>query len=258
MDTALATVADTFARDGHAVVGQLLTSAETAAYLAIYDRFLTGEIDAGDRRSDLGDGAARSDGAVENITQIMWPSVLCPELLDLPLHDRALAVARKLIGQDAELDFDMLINKAPGTATVTPWHQDAAYWVKLPDRRAVSMWVALDEAVLDNGCMWYVTGSHETPLRPHRPSGNGGRALECDCSEDEPGATPVPLAAGSAAVHAGGTLHYSRGNATSDRQRRAYILNFRPAAMIAMEREQGLDHGLTGNESKVRNTDAGA
>ncbi|WP_331769153.1 hypothetical protein OG948_35695 (plasmid) [Embleya sp. NBC_00888] len=63
---------------------------------------------------------------MERITQIMWPSALHPALREMPLHEGALALARALIGDDAALDFDMLINKAPGTDTVTPWHRDAA------------------------------------------------------------------------------------------------------------------------------------
>lgn len=235
-----------FDRDGFAMVGRLLQADEVPAYRDLYGRFLNGEIDTGYLRVDLGVGEQRRDTKVENITQIMWPSVLYPEVKNLPLYDRALAVAKELIGDDAELDFDMLINKAPGTATPTPWHQDAAYWVDLPDKRAASIWVALDDAEVDSGCMWYVRGSHLGPLRPHRrPAGHDDDgALECDCSENEPGATPVPLVAGQAAAHAGGTLHYSRGNTTADRQRRAYILSFRPSAMIALGRDRGLDHGL--------------
>ncbi|WP_406515059.1 phytanoyl-CoA dioxygenase family protein [Streptomyces sp. NBC_00873] len=234
-------------------VGPLLTPNEVAAYQSIYDRFLDGSIHAGDKRSDLGAGAGiKPATARENITQIMWPSALHPELLDLPLHARALAVARELVGEDMVLDFDMLIDKAPHTGVPTPWHQDAGYWVDLPDKRAVSIWVALDEATLDNGCMWYVYGSHLTPLRPHWPASSGKGAIECACSEDEPGATYVPLAPGQAAAHAGHTLHYSRGN-TTDSHRRAYILNYRSQAMIQLEREQGMDHGLTNNERLVRN-----
>lgn len=126
--------------------------------------------------------------ARENITQIMWPSALHPELLDLPLHARALAVARELVGEDMVLDFDMLIDKAPHTGVPTPWHQDAGYWVDLPDKRAVSIWVALDEATLDNGCMWYVYGSHLTPLRPHWPPA----AAKGRSSVHAPRTNPVP------------------------------------------------------------------
>lgn len=251
MDTTGDPLAERFERDGYVVIDDLLSSEEVAQYRAIYDRFLSGEIDAGDKRSDLGAGSEPTT-ATENITQIMWPSALHPEIRRLPLHDRALAIARRLIGDDAELDFDMLIDKAPDSATPTPWHQDAGYWIDLPDDRAASIWVSLDSATLDSGCMWYVAGSHRGPVRPHRPAGNGGGAIVCDGSEDEPGATPVPLVPGAAAAHAGRTLHYSRGN-TTDGHRRAYILNFRPAAMIALEREQGMDHGRTENVRLVRN-----
>ncbi|MER5707348.1 MULTISPECIES: phytanoyl-CoA dioxygenase family protein [unclassified Streptomyces] len=235
-------VRDAFRRDGYAELGRLLEPEEVRAYLKIYDRFLSGEIHCGTKRCDLA-GEDRPDGAPERITQIMWPSVLAPELLDLPLHGRALALARELIGPDAEFDFDMLINKAPGTNTVTPWHQDISYEIDLPDQREASIWVALDEAVLDNGCMWYIKGSHLGPVRPHRRAGTG-YALECDGSETDPGATWVGLEPGFAAAHGGRTLHYSRGNTTPDRQRRAYFLNFRPAAMVALERREGMDHGL--------------
>ncbi len=118
----------------------------------------------------------------------------------------------------------------------------------------MSIWVALDDAVPDNGCMWYVRGSHREPLRPHRPTSDG-KNIACDCSEDEPGATCVPVRAGEAVAHAGTTLHGSRGN-TTDGTRRAYILTYRPAAMIRLEREQGADHGLSDNVRQVRNSAA--
>lgn len=243
-----------FSDDGFTALGEVISPSDLAVYRDIYDRLLSGDIESGDKRSDLGSHVPRKEGVRENITQIMWPSALYPPLCDLPLHHRALTMARELIGADAELDFDMMIHKAPHTDVATPWHQDAAYWVDMPDRRAVSIWVALDDADLDNGCMWYVQGSHQKPLRPHRPTSDG-KNIECDCSEDEPGATPVPVRAGEAVAHSGTTLHYSRGNTTGG-TRRAYILNYRPAAMIQLERERGADHGLNENVRQVRNPDA--
>jgi ectoine hydroxylase-related dioxygenase (phytanoyl-CoA dioxygenase family) len=132
----------------------------------------------------------------------------------------------------------MLIDKAPGSATATPWHQDCAYWISMPDRRAASCWVALDDAIVDNGCMWYIAGSHLLPIRSHWPAGKGG-ALQCAAEEEE--ATPIEITAGSCIWHHGGTLHYSRGN-TTHRRRRAFITNYRPQAMIDFERSQGFDH----------------
>lgn len=242
--------AATFDRDGFVAVPGLLQPPEIEWYRALYERFLSRAIDVGRRRSDLGAGAPTRRPGVENITQVMWPSDSVPELLSSPAYARALEVAREILGDDLAFDFDMLIDKAPGTATPTPWHQDCAYWIDLPDRRAVSCWIALDDATVENGCLWFVPGSHRRPVRPHRPAGKGGGALECDGTEAE--GVAVPLAAGSCTFHHGGTMHYSRGNSTAGR-RRALIVNFRPQAMVELERTRGFDHGRDAPGRENRN-----
>lgn len=240
-----------FEREGYLIIPDLLTAEEVTYYRDLYEDFLENRIDASRYRSDLGSHAETNGTAKkERITQIMVPSRVLPELLSQPLHQKALVLAKQLMGSDMDLDFDMLIDKAPFSNTPTPWHQDCAYWLAMPDTRATSCWVALDEATRDNGCMWYVPGSHKLPVRTHMPAGKGGGALECVADEAEGIAIGIPPGAGI--FHHGHTLHYSRGNST-DRRRRAFITNYRPAAMIAYEREHGYDH--TG-EREVRNEKA--
>ena len=229
-----------FDLNGYLLIESILTQQEVAEYRTIYDRFLSGEIDCRESRYDLGGHAEKKRKGVENETQIMRPCDLLPSLAHMAYHERALAIARDLIGSDAEFDFDMMIDKGPRTATATPWHQDAAYWIQLADSRAASVWLALDEATLDNGCMWYVPGSHLKPLRMHRKAGKDGIALECDATENE--GVAVPIKPGSCVFHHGGTLHYSRGN-TTDSHRRAFIINYRPRAMVEYERSLGVTHG---------------
>lgn len=240
--------AEFFSEKGYLVVENVLTQEEVNYYRNIYEQFLSNLIDAGKFRSDLG-GFMETGSAVskERITQIMLPSRLLPDLLTKTLHTKTLAIAKELLGDDMELDFDMLIDKAPHTNTPTPWHQDSSYWINMPDTRAASCWVALDDSFKENGCMWYVEGSHLLPVRKHRPAGKGGGALECEANESE--GTAVEVKAGSCIWHHGATLHYSRGNST-DMRRRAFITNFRPKAMIDFERERGFDH--TG-EREVKN-----
>lgn len=223
-----------FKEEGYLVIENLLSKKETAYYSNLYDSFLNNTIDAAKFRSDL----SGSHDKVEKITQIMVPSKLVPDLLEKPLHQKSLAIAKTLMGDDIELDFDMLINKAPYTDTITPWHQDAAYWIDMPDKRAASCWVAIDRAYKENGCMWYTPKSHRSPILPHIQTGDKG-ALQCEGSEEN--SIFVELSPGACVFHQGGTLHYSRGNSTAD-NRRAFITNFRPEAMIAMERIQGVDH----------------
>ncbi len=223
-----------FKTEGYLVVKNLLTPKEVVYYSDLYDSFLDNSIDASKYRSDLSGGQDKK----EKITQIMVPSKLVPELLQQPIHANTLQIAKTLMGEDIELDFDMLINKASNTNTITPWHQDAAYWIDMPDKRAASCWVAIDHAYKENGCMWYTPKSHLSPLLAHSQTGNKG-ALQCKGSEEN--SVFIELQPGSCVFHQGGTLHYSRGNATND-HRRALITNFRPKAMIALERESGVDH----------------
>lgn len=228
-----------FEQNGYVTVQNIVPAEEIERYKTIYEDFLSGRIHTGANRTDLGAGLGNS-GARENITQIMWPSDFVPQLTSMPYHTRALAISRQLIGNDADMDFDMLINKAPHTNTPTPWHQDEAYWINLPDKRAASCWLALDEATVDKGCMWFVPGSNRQAVRPHRFAGPQGGALMCDAREAE--GIPIELAPGSCTFHTGRTLHYSRGNSTGE-QRRAFIINFRPQSMIEYERAHGFDHG---------------
>lgn len=223
-----------FEKEGYLVVDNLLNQIEVDYYSALYNSFLDNSINASKYRSDLSGG----DGKKEKITQIMVPSKLVPELLEKAIHQKSLEIAKTLMGDDIELDFDMLINKAPKTNTITPWHQDAAYWIDMPDKRAASCWVAIDHAYKENGCMWYTPKSHLSPILPHSQTGNKG-ALRCEGTEEN--SVFIELQPGSCVFHQGGTLHYSRGNAT-DHNRRALITNFRPSAMISLEREQGVDH----------------
>lgn len=223
-----------FEQEGYLVVENLISSSEVDYYSNLYNSFLDNSIDSSRYRSDL----SGSEEKKEKITQIMVPSKLVPELLQKSIHQKSLQIAKELMGDDIELDFDMLINKAPNTNTITPWHQDAAYWIDMPDKRAASCWVAIDHAYKENGCMWYTPKSHLSPILPHSQTGNKG-ALMCDGKEEN--SVFIELQPGSCVFHQGGTLHYSRGNSTHN-NRRALITNFRPKAMIALERSQGVDH----------------
>jgi ectoine hydroxylase-related dioxygenase (phytanoyl-CoA dioxygenase family) len=238
-----------YKENGYVVIENLISSEEVDRYREIYENFLSGKINAGSNRSDLSGAADNQE--TEKITQIMVPGKIFPELLQMPFHQKALNIARQLSGEDMELDFDMLIDKAPFTDSPTPWHQDCAYWIDMPDKRATSCWLALDEVFEENGCMWFVPTSHKKPLRPHQPAAKGGGALECEASENE--GVAIKLKPGSCTFHHGQTLHYSRGNSTANR-RRAFITNFRPKKMIELERSRGFDH--TGDR-KVRNEKAG-
>ena len=233
-----------FLKNGFVKLERLIPNNEVGKLRKIYDGLLGNQELTKGLRSDLG-GNDMLNSEVEKITQIMRPSMVEPLLSQNIAYTLALDHVRDMLGNDMELDFDMMINKAPRTNTITPWHQDAAYWIKMPDKRSVSCWIALDDVFEENGCMWFIPKDDDV-IKPHKYFSAGG-ALHCETNTDN--AHCVPLKAGGCTFHDGFTLHYSKGN-TTDSQRRALILNFRPKKMIELEREQGVDH--TGKR-KVRN-----
>ncbi|NQU54664.1 MAG: phytanoyl-CoA dioxygenase family protein [Bacteroidetes bacterium] len=235
---------DFFEENGYLVIRNLINEETIVGYQKIYNDFISGKIGVGANRRDLKGEDKNSKS--ESITQIMVPSQHFPTLQDSAYYQKISQIVQTLMGDDMEIDFDMFINKPPQSNAITPWHQDCAYWIDMPDKRAVSAWMPLNEATLDNGCMWYVPVSHKLPMRKHTSSAKNG-ALVCEGNENE--AVYIELKPGSVVLHHGATAHYSRGNTTNS-QRRAMIVNLRPKSMINYERERGFDH--TG-ENKVRN-----
>ena len=94
------------------------------------------------------------------------------------------------------------------------WHQDEIY-IPTRDRSLIGAWIALDDATVENGCLWVVPGSHKTGyLYPQRPHNN---ADEFDFSPesfgfDESLEVPVIVKAGTLVFFNGYLLHRSRKN----------------------------------------------
>src|SRR5436305_1563893 len=88
------------------------------------------------------------------------------------LHKEALLdVAEAILGTpNIRLYHDQGLFKPPRIGDEVPWHQDNGYW-KLEPPGAASCWIALDDATLENGCMWVVPGSHKAGLAGHMRAG---------------------------------------------------------------------------------------
>jgi len=230
-----------FEEHGYLVVEQLLDDKEDIhVYADLYNRFLTGEINASTHRHDLGSNEPQKLSQDENVCQIMWPSEYV-RLYHGPLHERSKAICQYLLGSDIIFDFDMLIYKAPFSDTDVPWHQDEGYWPDMPDKRALTCWVALDNTTVENGCMWFIPGAHKLPLHKHGPAAPGSHVLAAQDVDRSLGVA-VPLKPGGCTFHGGKMLHFTKGNSTSSK-RRAYIANYRPASMVEWERINGFSHG---------------
>ncbi|HEY8665192.1 MAG TPA: phytanoyl-CoA dioxygenase family protein, partial [Tepidisphaeraceae bacterium] len=77
-----------------------------------------------------------------------------------------LAIVRKLIGGEPNLIQDMALLKPP-RGREKPWHQDSAYFLFEPAEKVVGAWIALDPALVENGCMHVIPASHLQGPVPH-------------------------------------------------------------------------------------------
>ena len=218
-----------FRTDGYLALASITTPEEVAQLREIFDRLFADG--AGWEKGAQFDLAGTDEGRRPALPQILNPAEFAPELHTTQFRRNALAIARQLLGPEAEPWFEHAILKPPHYGAATPWHQDEAHRNDPGiDYEQLSVWMPLQEATEANGCMRFIARSHLGPVLAHRSPGNDPRvtALECEGGFAPEDAIPCPLPPGGATIHHCRTLHAAGPNA-SDIPRRAYILAFRGA-----------------------------
>jgi phytanoyl-CoA hydroxylase len=141
-----------------------------------------------------------------------------PRLAELA---RELGLAQPLLMQS------MLIFKQPRIGGEVLWHQDASFLATEP-QSVIGFWFALEDATLDNGCLWVAPGGHRGPLRERY-----GRGADGSLAMEKLDATPWPtgdatraleVPAGTLVVFDGLLPHASAPN-RSAHSRLAYTLH---------------------------------
>lgn len=116
---------------------------------------------------------------------------------------------------------DMALLKPPRLGREKPWHQDKAYFNIDPRERVVGVWIALDAATTDNGCM------HLLPQMPRQPIVHFQRRDWQICDTEILGneCVATPLRPGGVLLFDGLLVHGTPHN-TSDQRRRAVQFHY--------------------------------
>jgi phytanoyl-CoA hydroxylase len=93
-----------------------------------------------------------------------------PALLRAAMSPRLHATLDALMGHGRVLLQEMALVKPPKVSGEKPWHQDAAYFRGSDPNLMFGVWIALDPATLENGCMEVIPGSHLRGAAPHVPA----------------------------------------------------------------------------------------
>ena len=165
----------------------------------------------------------------------------CPMLLryDLSFLNYArdpniLDMVAQVIGPDIILWNSSFFAKPAVNGKKTPWHQDGEYWPLRP-LATCTVWLAIDEATVENGCLKFMPGSHKRKeLRPHRTNKDPNFTLHQELLEseyDDDKAVPLELEAGQMSLHDVYLLHGSEAN-DSGKPRRGMTMRFMPGTSV--------------------------
>jgi Phytanoyl-CoA dioxygenase (PhyH) len=138
-----------------------------------------------------------------------------------------LVPASQLLGGPVRFWHDQLFCKPAHHGGVVAWHQDYSYWTRTEPMSHLTCWIALDDSDRNNGCLYYVPGSHRWKLLPVTGlTGNMDEIMTVLSPEQKEAFRPVPieLKRGQCTFHHPLMVHGSYAN-RSQRPRRATLIN---------------------------------
>lgn len=195
-----------------------------------------------DARSHL--GSLSADEKQDSVRKIVRFVDYEPRLRAVAEHSDILAVVRRLIGAEPVLFEDKALIKPPRIGREKPWHQDHAYWNLPLDTPVVTVWIALDPATVDNGCMLVIPGSNREGPVVHF---NRRDWQICDTEVRVNRAIAAPLAPGGCLFFNSYLQHGTPAN-RSPQRRRALQFVYIPASAARIT--QGERLAVFGSEGK--------
>ena len=137
----------------------------------------------------------------------------------------------KSIGEELGLHDHVIIQsmhilKHAKIGGVVDVHQDASFLYTEP-HSCIGFWFALEDATIQNGCLWAKPGGHQTTLRSwfrKKPSGGTEMHMLDDAAYSMEGMIPLEVKKGTCIILHGLLPHYSLPN-TSGKSRQAYAIH---------------------------------
>jgi len=153
---------------------------------------------------------------------------LHPILRQAMADAHVVAALNQLIGPNVEFLSAKAVYKDAETRAASPWHQDWQYWY---GATKLSIWIALDAATPENGCLKVLPGSHTRHFEHLHLDGDEGFVNRIDADGID-GWSPVtvPLPVGAAIFFHDQLVHSSHPN-TVGQDRWSLISTYRDAGV---------------------------
>ena len=193
---------------------------------------VTERIESYQKRHEAAIAASGGTQGISRASEITFTSHLAendPEILAFCRRPELVELGVALLGPDVDLYWNQAVFKMPEGEKQFPWHQDDGYTPVTPSPY-LTLWIALNEATIENGCVWVLPGSHKNGLVPHEQTPIG---LACHSLDDPNQGIPVPVPAGSIVAFWSLTMHKSGVN-VSQGCRKAYIVQLAQAGLTSL------------------------
>lgn len=178
------------------------------------------------------------------VRKFMWFVDYDERLQAMATHPKLLDTVERLIGESPVLFQDMALIKPPQGGREKPWHQDHAYFELPVGTTVVGVWIALDEATVENGCMVVYPGSHREGPVIHFQRRDW---QICDTHEREKEILAVPLKPGGCLLFHS-LIHHGTPTNNTNQRRRAVQFHYKPESAGKTSKEERL--AIFGEEGK--------
>jgi phytanoyl-CoA hydroxylase len=226
----------TYRELGYIAIEQVLTEEEVQAALQDIKDVIHGKI-VGPRIQSMKDAQWNTPEEREFVVRKLHKFIdHCPALHYICYHPKILRILAQVFGEDARFCEDQALLKppSPDAGIEKPWHQDMAYSNFSYTRMVAGVWVALDEATPENGCMHVIPGSHREGPVPHYAIRDWQL---CDASVNIPRDEMVPLKPGGLMIFSG-LIHHGTPPNMSNQRRRALQFHYAPTSAVKMTADQ--------------------
>jgi phytanoyl-CoA hydroxylase len=215
---------DEFKRTGHLTVPDVFSGAEIRAALddlEIWSEEFLRAMTEEQRRWYL----ERNRGGGPLLRKLDNPVFHRPVFKQLAENASLAEMVEQLIGGGVSVFFSQVFMKPPEVGGMKPIHQDNFYFGPDDLDAMVTVWIALDEATTENGCLHY-SNLHQTAVVPHEAPSDEPFNLQIPAAiADRFEMLPAPVPQGGVSFHHGNTPHQSSEN-RSTRPRRAVALHY--------------------------------
>jgi phytanoyl-CoA hydroxylase len=211
-----------YRENGFLAVEDVFTAAEMAEARAVVDE-LVEQSRAVAGHTDVYDLEPGHSAARPRVRRLKAPIATHPFFGRLARSEKLLDLVAQLVGPEIRLHGNKLNMKSAEYGSPVQWHQDFAFYPHTNDD-LLAVGIALDDCLVENGCMRMLPGSHRGPIFDHHQDGVFVGAVDAAREGiDLERAVSVPVHAGGVSIHHCRTLHGSAAN-TSHLPRRLFLL----------------------------------